>query len=388
MKILDKIIVSPTPPTSKTVAWFDGKGIKIPNQGKWENTGGSGGSGIEIVESVDKLDPNAPAGSLASVAVLGKIAEVSVRDMEQPNASIINQETGIVNTANLSTVQSISIDPSKVSFDGKDTMLYFCTENINMMEGGDGAMLAVVKQSQGDAQIQGGMYMNAATREQKSYIFVQKDTEETTTVYQDQIDEFIKHFEDDTFYYLGFFENITSGVEITEEDYVSFDNIKVVSGTTNAVEVYQKGNTWEKLHAKKFEDLKSSIDYNTKELQNSKESIEDVYAIMREKSNNILIKSYASNNRVLPNTYTTHTINTTGNINIKLESVQNQNIYNEYIIEITCTSTPSEVSFVNSYGTKIAINWPDGYAPVFEMGYTYIISIVNNFGVFARFVNS
>lgn len=44
MKILDKIVISPTPPSSKNVAWFDGKGIKVLDQGKWKSTGGSGGS--------------------------------------------------------------------------------------------------------------------------------------------------------------------------------------------------------------------------------------------------------------------------------------------------------------------------------------------------------
>lgn len=44
MKTIDKIIVSSTPPRDKNVAWFDGKSIKMPNQGKWKNTGGSGDS--------------------------------------------------------------------------------------------------------------------------------------------------------------------------------------------------------------------------------------------------------------------------------------------------------------------------------------------------------
>lgn len=44
MKILDKIVISPTPPPLKNVAWFDGEGIKILNQGKWTSVGGSGNS--------------------------------------------------------------------------------------------------------------------------------------------------------------------------------------------------------------------------------------------------------------------------------------------------------------------------------------------------------
>lgn len=37
MKIIDKIIVSPTSPQTTNAAWFDGKGIKIFNKGNWED---------------------------------------------------------------------------------------------------------------------------------------------------------------------------------------------------------------------------------------------------------------------------------------------------------------------------------------------------------------
>lgn len=54
MKILDKIIISPTPPTSKNVAWFDGKEIKVPSQGEWKSVGGTGGSAdmMNIINSL------------------------------------------------------------------------------------------------------------------------------------------------------------------------------------------------------------------------------------------------------------------------------------------------------------------------------------------------
>lgn len=43
MKIIDKIVVSPTPPTQiQNAAWFDGKEIKIPSKGKYESVGGGG----------------------------------------------------------------------------------------------------------------------------------------------------------------------------------------------------------------------------------------------------------------------------------------------------------------------------------------------------------
>lgn len=373
MKILDKIIISPTPPASKNVAWFDGNGIKIPNQGKWESTGGSGGSGIEIVESVDKLNPNAPVGSLASVAVPGKITEISVRDIQQPDASIIDQATGTIITANLNIVTSVSVDPSKVSFDGKDTMVYFCTENIKMMGGGSGILLAVMKQSQGDIQVQGGMYMNVATMEQKLYMFVQKNADGTTTVYQDQIDEFIKQFEQNTFYYLGFFEHMTMGEEITEEDYISLDNVKIVSGIPSKVHIYRKADRWEELYKKDFEKVQRSLDKISDDTN--------------KKADIISIKDIPYSNILNPNTYYKDTVNKYSNVLYKLTPPSDENKYSEYIIEVKCDSTPPSIVFADENDNPMIIKWANNVAPTFDGGSTYIISIVNNFGVFSQFVN-
>jgi hypothetical protein len=33
------------------------------------------------------------------------------------------------------------------------------------------------------------------------------------------------------------------------------------------------------------------------------------------------------------------------------------------------------------------IKWPNNVAPVFEQGFTYLISIVNGFGVYSSFIN-
>lgn len=374
MKTIDKIIVSSTPPKDKNVAWFNGKSIKMPSQGKWKSTGGSGGgSGIEIVESVDKLDPNAPVGSLASVAVPGKITEISVRDMQQPDNSILDTENGSVITANLNTVTSISIDPSKVSFDGKNTMVYFCTENTSLMGGDSGVVLAVMKQSQGDVHIQAGMCMNMATREEKPYIFVQKNADGTTTVYQDQIDEFIEQFKQNTFYYLGFFEHMTSGMEITEEDYVSLDNIKVVSGIPSKVHIYRKADSWEELYKKDFEKIQKNVD--------------NVYNALDSKVDPITIESIPYSKIIEPNKYYRGTINsTTGSSTFKLKNPTDSSKYSEYIVELKCTGKPNPVYFTDEQGNNL-IKWANDIEPVFEKNYTYIISIVNNFGVFAQYVD-
>jgi hypothetical protein len=104
------------------------------------------------------------------------------------------------------------------------------------------------------------------------------------------------------------------------------------------------------------------------------------------KADKISIESYSYS--VSPNVYTTYTINSTTNSTIKLSRVRDTSIYNEYIMEIKCTATPSVVDFKDSNNNTISIKWSNDNVPIFEAGYTYIISIVNNFGVFAKFANS
>lgn len=126
------------------------------------------------------------------------------------------------------------------------------------------------------------------------------------------------------------------------------------------------------------EKWKASYEKDLKKLKNN----------ITDKADKILIKSYTQSYSVDPNVYTTHTITSTTNTSIKLNAVKDASIYNEYIMEITCTATPSVVDFMDSSGNTIPINWANENMPFFEAGYTYIISIVNNFGVFAQFTNS
>jgi hypothetical protein len=117
-----------------------------------------------------------------------------------------------------------------------------------------------------------------------------------------------------------------------------------------------------------------------KELKKLKNNITD-------KSDKILINSYEQSYMVNPNVYTTHTITSSVNNSIILGSVSDPSVYNEYIMEIYCAVTPSSIDFTDSKNNIINIKWANEIAPVFEAGYTYMISIVNDYGVFAQFNN-
>lgn len=47
-KKIDKIIISPNAPKSKNVGWFNGKELKIPNDGTWGSVGGSSNNNGQI----------------------------------------------------------------------------------------------------------------------------------------------------------------------------------------------------------------------------------------------------------------------------------------------------------------------------------------------------
>lgn len=134
-----------------------------------------------------------------------------------------------------------------------------------------------------------------------------------------------------------------------------------------------------------------------KVLKNIGDSINDVEKnldklknyVVTNKADKIPIKDSSSvYNGIKPNVYVTYTLKSTGHCRIALADIADSYTYNEYIMEIKCTSTPASVGFIDSNNTEIAINWANGNSPSFEAGYTYIISIVNNFGVFAQFTNS
>lgn len=59
----------------------------------------------------------------------------------------------------------------------------------------------------------------------------------------------------------------------------------------------------------------------------------------------------------------------------------------EYLFEIKCnTSAPSSLTFYPGSGwDQINVLWANEDAPVFEVGYTYVISIMNNMAVYASF---
>ena len=65
---------------------------------------------------------------------------------------------------------------------------------------------------------------------------------------------------------------------------------------------------------------------------------------------------------------------------INLEPPTNDELLNEYVIEFTTSENNTQISLPNS------IKWSGGNIPVFENNTTYQISIINNLGIWVKFV--
>ena len=337
-----------------------------------------GGDGITIVDSVDQLDPSAELGSLVSVVEPGSITETLISELPQPDSSIMNMDTGFIDATSCPQVSALSIiipeGPIPVSMGlTENEMLYFCSESVDLVNMTTGIILGILPQIENNEIIAlAGMYMNVTTAEEKQWAFFTIQ-DGVVSVDQAAIDECNAYIKD--LYYIGAMQYVMEGSSLTTEQLLIYDNVvKAVASIPSKAHVYLKKDNWEELYAKDFEKVASNID--------------KVETTVNAKADKMPIASYISLGRLRPNVYTTYSISSTGSVTINLAAIADTTIYNEYILELKCTSTPSSVVFNNADGTAATIVWANGNAPTFAAGMTYLISIANGFGVYSMFPNS
>lgn len=95
--------------------------------------------------------------------------------------------------------------------------------------------------------------------------------------------------------------------------------------------------------------------------------------------NKQLSTSTSSSMTLSPNIYYRNTSTSLSSLTIKLGSVSNSNIINEYFVEFTTRSSGTTISL------PTGIKWANGETPTFEASTTYQISIVNNLGIVTKF---
>lgn len=330
----------------------------------------SASNGIAIVENVSDLDPNAQLGSLAAVVEPGSIAESSFRDLYQPDASMIDQTTGtLVAPELLSGISSINVfapESMPTEIEQINTGIYivprdFSQENSNI------AMIMLRAGMIGAMVIMGGDFSNM-----QDFLFIEPNEDGTFTIHDDQVEAFNSILDNGMDW--CYFALPESTEPIPEEVFDIWDLfITAVAGIPSKAHVYLKKDNWKELYAKDFEKLANNIS--------------KVEASVNSKADKMSMATISIFDVVEPNTYTAFEI--TGaylSYTIKLAPIKDTTTCNEYVLELKCTGTPKEgVVFHNEDGTVVNIVWANGVAPSFEEGNSYLISIINGFGVYSIF---
>lgn len=339
-------------------------------------------NGLPIVDDVNKLDPNAEIGSMASVAIPGNLQETSLSELPQPDASIVDYTTMVLNasTCPLASGLSVIVPTSAIPVTttiSEQEMICFVSESVDLGNSTFGTMLGIMPLIQnGELSALMAMYMDVTTMAQSNFTLF-SITDGVVTADQDainQVDTLINGL-----HYIGAIQYTMGGQTLPSEILDVYDMVvKAVTGIPSITDVYVKGDNWEPLHKKDLEKL-------AKDLEACKG---EVTSVTESKADKITIDTYYSGFGLQPNVYTKHSVSKTGSVSIKLADIEDTTVYSEYILELKCTSTPSSVSFANESGTSLTIKWANDTSPIFEAGYTYLISIANNFGVFAQYVNS
>lgn len=330
-----------------------------------------GGGGVPIVASVDELSLDSPLGSLACVVEPGSIKESSFRDLYQPDASMIDENTGTLTAPELlSSVSSVRVfspeDVTSIEFEPVESMVYLVSRDFSMTSQ-NMAMVQIMQQGVMAITMTGGY----DTMQQLVLAEFSQDTM-SYTIHNDQVEAFNAVLANGMDWcYFG-----DPQAAITEEQFDTIDLfVKAVAGTPSKAHVYLKKDEWEELYTKDLEKIVSNMG-----------KIEEVVTAKADKKP---VESYNSGSGVKPNVYTTLTTSgSTGSVVIKLADITDASTYNEYLMEITCTYTPSSVVFKDSNNTEVAIKWANGIPPTFDSGITHLISIVNGFGVYSVFPNS
>jgi hypothetical protein len=327
----------------------------------------AGGNGINIVATEDDLDENAPAGTLSCVATPGTIEAISAKDLYQPTINDIDMNTFTIITSGFNAVSNIEISLDSPEVEGVETMIYFCTENTPIGGGGDGVVFAIfTAPTDNYISAVGGAYINVGTQEQQEFLFYQVENS-SVTVHQEQIDTFMGLFNGYELYYLGNFEKLMNGQTITPEELETIDKIvQISSGIKSTAELFLKKDKWEKQSLEfKLNDNILPIRNGVVDLGFNRKKIVEVTDSWMQISPNILYRY----------------VGTSTSPYFYFNATNTGTVVDEYMVELTIpANTNMSISFPSS------VIWANGLAPVFEPGYTYQFSIVNNLGTYVKFI--
>lgn len=333
--------------------------------------GGSGG-GVTIVNSVDKLDPNAKAGSLAVVSEGGGQKEYKCNELYNldVNNDVLVDQTNMTITLlhpeKLNIINGININLPKnnvIVENVKTCMLLVGDLNaFSFINGGGDGTAVMVGATVKNKVVSGISCAIASNNTNKSYEIIVNDGNKYI-LNQEVLDSFISDFNaiDKTLYYFTEMGggNLESKLYINE--FVSFMVGDQINNT-----VLIKNEKWEEFNKNKFKRLEDII--NTKQ--------DPIKGIFNDNFDINYCEVNAGEYTVISDP--------SNNLIIKLNKYNLQN-YKEYLIEISVMNGDVNLTFVDNNEEEIDLKWANQVSLYLETGYTYVISIVFNLGVFLKF---
>lgn len=322
------------------------------------------GGGISIVDSADKLDQNAPIGSVAVVAKKGQITTTSFRNLYQPTADDLDQDTGMLTRPELlSRVTELDINfPNEaIQMPSEAIAVYFIPRDFSI---NNLAMAAIMIGANADATVGQIMAISQTDKGYGQYALCEY-VEGVPQINQDGIDGFLAVLSDPDVEWCYFGNPET--LSITEDEFNVIDKFFMPTVGFNTVsDLYILGDSWTKVDHTAIQRLEEDI-RGLEARTNFPVEILDASANYIDIYSNTYSKLAIPADRTKSYSIYTYTYNV------------DETIANEFILELDCTQAVVTISLPSS------IKWVNEDAPVFSVGKKYIISIVGGLGVWGEF---
>lgn len=320
-------------------------------------------SGIKIIKSEEELENlDLPIGSVVIVGSENSVEEILIKDCKQVTPDDIDMSTQqISNIESFNTVESIQFEfPEWSQGDIQEGAFILINKDFNT----NPIMMQIMIRE----GVVGVVHMDQINQNMPEIVICIYSDVTTYEINQEGLDQFNQLFNEQEWVYLGYpsFDSFPD-VE-TLNQMLNFVNlfVKFRSGYPTKSDIYIKGDTWEKVDYKKYE--KAS----------------NVALELQKKTNYPVVFPEANEYGYIhlkPNTYNV-CICTGTSIDFDFTdgryAEEGLSHINEYVIELYYNIT-------TSIYLPSGITWLNGDTPSFSEGKKYLISIVDNLGVWGEF---
>lgn len=318
-------------------------------------------SGIKIIESEEELENlDLPIGSTVIIGHENSVEEILIKDCKQITSEDLGEDNQISNLESYNTIESIQFEfPEWPQGDIQSGGFIIINKDFN----NNPIMMQILV----DEDVIGAAYVDQMNQYSHEMRICEYRDPVTYEINQEHLDQFNQLFSEQKWIYLGL-----PGSEIPDTESLNqmldFVNIfvKFRSGYPTKSDIYIKGDTWEKVDYKKYE--KAS----------------DIASELQKKTNYPVVFPEADTNgyiKLKPNTYNVCECKGTS-INFVFtdgrDAEEGLSHINEYVIELWYNIT-------TSIYLPSRITWLNGDTPSFSEGKKYLISVVDNLGVWGEF---